>query len=188
MTNLLRAISLAVRDQLRPSMVWLAIWPYLISAFVWGLTGWLFRHRAIGWLQDVFAAEGWFLHATDVLGRYGIADVLGLLAPFIYVVCVIALCAVTALLLLGRVAMPTIVRHVATRHHPSLLANGRGTTPRLLLREAGTLVVCVVGWVVTLPLWLLPPMALLLSLFWWGWLAARILSDEALARHASAAE
>jgi hypothetical protein len=40
----------------------------------------------------------------------------------------------------------------------------------------------------TLPLWLLPPVALVLPALIWGWLTAKVMSFDALAEHASAQE
>jgi hypothetical protein len=48
--------------------------------------------------------------------------------------------------------------------------------------------VAVFALVATLPLWLVPPLALLLPPLIWGWLAARVFSFDTLAAHATVGE
>src|SRR5690606_12505560 len=45
-----------------------------------------------------------------------------------------------------------------------------------------------VAIVVTMPLWLIPPLVLLLPPLIWGWLAYRVMTFDALAEHATADE
>ena len=44
------------------------------------------------------------------------------------------------------------------------------------------------GYLVTLPLWLIPFAGFLVPWFWWSWLTARILRTDSLAEHATPAE
>jgi hypothetical protein len=44
------------------------------------------------------------------------------------------------------------------------------------------------GWIVTMPLWLIPPMPLVLPVFWWTFAFTRMLRVDAIVEHASAKE
>ena len=44
------------------------------------------------------------------------------------------------------------------------------------------------GWLLTLPLWLVPPMALILPVFWWAFAFSRMMRVDAIVEHASPAE
>ena len=46
----------------------------------------------------------------------------------------------------------------------------------------------VAGWVVTLPLWMIPGLGAILPLFWMGWLNRRTFAYDALSVHASQSE
>jgi hypothetical protein len=48
--------------------------------------------------------------------------------------------------------------------------------------------VALAAMVLSLPLWLIPPLALVIPPLIWGWLTQRVLSAEVLSRHASAQE
>ena len=44
------------------------------------------------------------------------------------------------------------------------------------------------GWLLTLPLWLIPPLGLLVSIFWWTFAFSRMMRLDAIVEHASARE
>jgi len=46
----------------------------------------------------------------------------------------------------------------------------------------------IAGWLVTMPLWLIPPMPVLLPLFWWAFAFSRMLRVDSVVEHASAKE
>jgi hypothetical protein len=48
--------------------------------------------------------------------------------------------------------------------------------------------VFAVGWLLTLPLWLVPPMAIILHVFWWAFAFSRMLRVDAIVDHASPQE
>src|SRR3546814_16101249 len=45
-----------------------------------------------------------------------------------------------------------------------------------------------VGWILTMPLWLIPPLAIILPLFWWAFAFTKMLRVDAIVEHASAKE
>src|SRR5690606_22187838 len=51
-----------------------------------------------------------------------------------------------------------------------------------------SLVVFVIGYLLTVPLWLIPPLALVVPWLWWGWLTARLMRFDSLVEHASSSE
>src|SRR5690606_40354934 len=44
------------------------------------------------------------------------------------------------------------------------------------------------GWLFTMPLWVVPPLALLLPVFWWAFALNRMLRVDAMIEHASPIE
>ena len=44
--------------------------------------------------------------------------------------------------------------------------------------------VFVVGYLLTMPLWLIPPLALIVPWLWWGWLTASLMRFDSLVEHA----
>ncbi len=188
MNDIARALGRAFVSQFHPRMLWLAVWPFLIALVAWGVLGFAFRHAAIAWLVQAIGASligGWIAAGFSWLGADdGLTFVVGL----VYFGLVFAAMALTALIIIATVAMPTVVAHVGDRDYPTLVRKRGGSTVGGLANAVWVAFVFVVGFVLTLPLWLIAPLALLVPLLWWGWATSRMFRYDALVAHASADE
>jgi hypothetical protein len=105
--------------------------------------------------------------------------VLALLAPVVIV---------TALLIATVFAMPVLVRHVAQSDYPNLDRRHGGTVIGSIWNALAAIFLFALLWIVTLPLWLLGPLAALLPLLLSAYLNQRLFRYDALSDHADAAE
>jgi hypothetical protein len=81
--------------------------------------------------------------------------------------------------------MPQLVDLVAGRRFPALeRRRGESLWSALLWSLCATLA-ALAALVVSIPLWLIPPLVLLLPPLIWGWLSYRVMSFDALAEHAT---
>jgi hypothetical protein len=183
-TALLRAIV----TQLHPRMLWLAVWPFLAALLIWGTVGFVFREPVLGSIHDLlFGLE--LTHWIEAVFRFfGVEGLVGLLVPLLYGLMLLALAVMTALFIIGTVVMPSVVDHIATRHYARLEHQGSRSFAGSWANAAASTLLCVLGWILTMPLWLLLPLAVLFPWFWWSWLTTRILRYDALAQHASQEE
>jgi hypothetical protein len=95
---------------------------------------------------------------------------------------------VVSLLLVAALMTPALVSLVARRRFPTL-ERRHGASPVLgVARSLALGLVALVLLAASLPLWFVPPLALLLPPLIWGWLAYRVLAFDVLAAHASADE
>jgi hypothetical protein len=101
---------------------------------------------------------------------------------------VFAAMVLTALIIIATVAMPTVVAHVGGRDYPTLALKRGGSYLGSLGNALWVGIVFTIGFIVTLPLWLIAPLAFLLPLLWWGWATSRMFRYDALVAHASAEE
>ncbi|MBN9425424.1 MAG: EI24 domain-containing protein [Burkholderiales bacterium] len=60
--------------------------------------------------------------------------------------------------------------------------------PASLWNALLAVVVFSIGYLLTIPLWLVPPLALVVPWLWWSWLTARAMRFDSLVEHASADE
>jgi hypothetical protein len=188
MNDLLRSFGRALTGVLHPRMLWLTVAPFLIAAFGWGAAFWF------GWDTLVAAASGWlsgasWISALDsmfaIVGFHSVHTVLG---PVIVVALAIPLIVVTVLVLIATFAMPAVIAHLTRRHFPGLEARRGGSFAGSLAHSLVTTLVCLFALLVTVPLWLVPPLFALIPPLLWGWLTYRVMTYDALALHASAAE
>ena len=85
-------------------------------------------------------------------------------------------------------AMPAMVNHVAQKNYPELARARGGSTAGSIGNATLAIGLYVAGWVVSLPLWLFSPLALLIPVILLAYLNQRLFRYDALAEHASREE
>lgn len=188
MRAVLRAYGRALLAQCHGRIILLSLLPFLLSVLLWGLLLWQGLQPMVDGLRTLFVEHDGFKLSGTVLGAVGLGMLHTVIVPLIAMFLLLPLMILTALLFIGVAALPAVGRHVGARHFP-LLAQKRGGS---LAGSAGTsAVACLVfalGWLLTLPLYAFPPLALLAQALLWGWLSSRVMAYDALAEHASADE
>lgn len=104
---------------------------------------------------------------------------IGVLLPFI---------AVIVFAVMAFATMPIVVGYLRQTRYPNLTRAGTHAGTYSVLNALKVVVVFCLGWLVTLPLWLIPPFALLLPIFWWGYAFKGFLAVDAIAAHANGLE
>ncbi|RZJ12392.1 MAG: hypothetical protein EOO54_20505 [Haliea sp.] len=164
-------LPLAIMLALSLGLGWL-YWDAAVAAVAAWLESSAFMGTIAGWLNAV----GWLAGAKP------------LLAPLIVVVAVTPLIVLGSLLVVALLMAPALVSLVAQRRFP-LLERKKGASFLLaVLWSLGSTLLALVALVVSLPLWLIPPLILVLPPLIWGWLTYRVMSFDALAEHASGEE
>lgn len=90
-----------------------------------------------------------------------------------------------AMVLTAVLVLPLLLKHLSAVDYPDLAQMGKDSFVGATWNSVWAAVLFVIGWVVTLPLWLIPGLGLLLPFFWMGWLNRRTFAYDALAAHAS---
>ena len=183
--NLAGALLYGFANLLHPRMLWLMVWPMLVSLAFWGAVAAAFWERLAAALAALFQrwldpAAG-FLHldlgGATVVAAYVVLVLL--LVPLIYL---------TALLILGAFGMQKMVDHVAQRSFPALERRRGGSLAGSVWNGVAALGGMAALFLISLPLWLLPPLWPLIPLAIFAWGNQRLLRYDALAEHADAAE
>ncbi|HEX7634468.1 MAG TPA: EI24 domain-containing protein [Noviherbaspirillum sp.] len=188
MRALLVSFGRALLSQLHLRMLLLTILPFVVSVVIWGVVLFFWLQPAIDWLQAYFTNNNGFSAAGQVLGWIGLGAFKTVLVPLIAMWVLLPLMIVTALLFVGILAMPIIVRHVAGSRYPELERRKGGSILVGLWVALSSFLMFAVLWLITLPLSLLPPLTFVVQPLLWGWLTYRVMAYDALAEHASAQE
>ncbi len=145
---------------------------------VQGMRSWLDASKLLasvwGWLQ------GW--------GLSDVTAVTAVMAPLMVVLAVAPVLVVVSLLVVAVLMTPTLVALVADRRFPSLERKKGGSFIASVVWSLGSTLLALVALVVPIPLWLVPPLVLILPPLIWGWLTYRVMTFDALADHASKEE
>ena len=111
-----------------------------------------------------------------------------LLAAFGGWLLILAASYVVAMLLAAIFVLPLLLNHVAAIDYPDLARLGEDSVVVSTVNSLAAALLFVFGWLLSLPLWLIPGAALLLPLLLMGWLNRRTFAYDALAVHATPAE
>ncbi|MGE5088865.1 MAG: EI24 domain-containing protein, partial [Candidatus Levyibacteriota bacterium] len=103
-------------------------------------------------------------------------------------VMIAVLAVATGLVAVAVLAMPVIVRTVASRHFPALAEHDGGTVAGSLANALVAVAIFLPLWLLTLPLLAFPPLYVVASLALNAWLTQRMFRYDALALHARAGE
>jgi hypothetical protein len=173
---------------LHPRVIALSLLPLvLIAGMALGL-GYFF------WESTVLAVRAWleswpiFGTAMTWLQGVGWGQVQAWIAPLLVVALVIPLIVVVSLLLVAALMTPSVVALVSDRRFPTLEKRHGGSFIGSLFGGLWATVLALLLLVLSVPLWLIPPLVLVLPPLIWGWLTYRVMTYDVLSDHASRAE
>jgi len=178
----------ALRAGFSPRMLLLSLAPLLLSLLVWGGLLWGFGPALFDWLHGLFVDYGWFQASGSLLASVGLGVLQVVVVPLVAVLLLLPLMIASSLLFMGVFAMPAIERHVGRRQFPGLERKEGGSFAGSVWMNLSSVVVFAFLWLCTVPLYAVPPLAVLVQAALWGWVSSRVMSYDALAAHASAAE
>jgi CysZ protein len=183
--TVLRALGYAVANLFHPRMLWLMVWPMLVSAAIWGIAAAFLWTRLAFLIADLIQRG---LESAVFFAHFDFGDAAFIAANVVLFLLFVPLVYLTALFILGIFGMQEMVDHVASRSFPDLERKHGGGT----VGSAWNGVVAFLGVLglalATLPLWFLPPLWPLIPLLVFGWLNQRLLRYDALAAHADREE
>ncbi|HTG98309.1 MAG TPA: EI24 domain-containing protein [Burkholderiales bacterium] len=180
--NVAGALFYGLANLFHPRMLWLMIWPMLVSLALWGSVALVMWTRLALWLAELL--NQWALGVVRLeLGQLALflanVALLLLFVPLVYL---------TALFIIGAFGMQKMVEHVATRSFPHLERRHGGTTAGSVWNALVTFFGMLLLFAISLPLWLIPVLWPVITLAILTWVNQRLLRYDALAEHADAAE
>lgn len=162
--------------------------PLLLAVALAGGLGWLYWEPALDAVRagiDSFEASQQVLRWFDDMGGRHLRT---LVAPIVVVALAMPMVLLTTLLLVALIAAPALARQVGGSRCTGMQALHGASRMRVWLWTLLCAAVALVALALSVPLWLVPPLVLVLPPLIWGWLVSRVLSYTALAQHASTAE
>jgi hypothetical protein len=173
---------------LRPRVIALSLLPLVLMAALSLTVAWFFWEPAMEAVQ-VWLGE-WALLESLLrwLDSVNLGHLRMVIAPLLVLMLALPIMVVLILLAVAWFMTPAIVRLVAERRFPALTRQRGGSFWRSVLLGAGAALLAALALILSLPLWLIPPLAMVLPPLIWGWLTFRVMVFDVLAEHASAEE
>ncbi len=183
MTAILDATARALRDLFSLRVLWVVIWPMLVSMLLWLALGITFWSTFSGWIEQGLDRIGilvWLAEIEPVWIANGIQALLHLML-------FVPLVMLTALVLTALFGMPALIRVVAERSYPQLKRDNGGSLIGSVWNAVIAVVLFIALWVVTLPLWLIG-IGVIMPFIAAAYLNQRLFRYDAIAEHATADE
>ena len=182
MSEIAKALIRAFASLLHPRMLLLMLWPLAIALALWLGLAYAFWSQAAAWLQLQFEQSAVIAWAVTVWPLTMIATHL---AWILLVLLFIPVVLITAVLIIGIFSMPAMVSHVAQRDYPRLELRRGGTFAGSVWNSAAALAWLIFLALLSLPLWVFPPLWPVLPIVLFAYLNQRVFSYDALAEHAA---
>jgi hypothetical protein len=178
----------AVAYCLHPRVIALSLLPLLIMVALSLGLGYFYWEAAVDWVFVRLEAWDTLKSVWSWLQGLGAGDLKTVVAPLVVIFAVTPVVVLLSLLVVAVLMAPALVSMVASRRFPSLERKRGGSMLVSVLWSLGSTLLAVVALVVSMPLWLVPPLVLILPPLIWGWLTYRVMTFDALADHASRQE
>jgi CysZ protein len=183
--SIARSLLYGFANLLHPRMLWLMVWPMLVSLALWGTVAIALWVRIAVWLGGMLRQ---WLEAAPFVARLDIGDATLIAAHVALFLLFVPLVYLTALFILGVFGMQAMVEHVASRAYPGLERRRGGGVAGSLWNGCVALAGMLLLGLVSLPLWLAPPLWPVIAVAIFGWVNQRLLRYDALADHADRGE
>jgi hypothetical protein len=188
MNKLLDSFWRALAYCVHPRVIALSILPLVImTALSLGL-GYFFWEDALSAVRSNLDSYS-LVNAMGLwLQGIGLGSLRSVLAPALLLMLAIPAIVIVSLLFVATFMTPAMVVLVADRRFPALERKRGGSFLASLFWSLGSSLLAVVVLLISVPLWLIPPLILVLPPLIWGWLTYRVMTYDALAEHASGDE
>lgn len=178
----------AAADCLRPRVIVLSILPLVMMVALSLTLGYFYWDAALDGVRGLLEGSSIMATLFEWLQGIGAEGFKTVLAPLIVVFAITPLIVLLSLLVVAISMTPALVSMVAERRFVLLERKHGGSFLASLLWSLGSTLLAIVALLVSVPLWLIPPLILVLPPLIWGWLTYRVMAFDALAEHASKAE
>ena len=178
----------AVGYCLMPRVIALSLLPLVLITVVALGGGYLFWTTAVAWTQTALESSTWLGLLWGWLHNFGVDNLPVALAPLLVLMGATPLIVIVCVLAVAVLMAPAIVTLVAQRRFSQLQRKRGGSFLASVLWSLGATIAALIALVLSMPLWLVPPLVLILPPLIWGWLTYRVMAFDALAEHASEPE
>jgi Etoposide-induced protein 2.4 (EI24) len=173
---------------LHPRVILYSLLPLAVAGGAIFLLGNLYWTPAVASVRATLESWSMVTTALEWLDAIGLKQMRALLAPMIIVALALPVLVVATLLLVTAFVTPAVVRLVASRRFQKLEKREGGGWFQSFAWSAVCTLVAVLAMMLSIPLWLIPPLILVLPPLIWGWLTYRVMSFDVLGLHATTAE
>ena len=173
---------------LLPRVIFLSFLPLGLLVVASLVLGYFYWTPAVEWVDAQLQAFAVTQSILNWLEDLGWSSLRSMFAPLVVLFVATPVMVVSSLLLVSVFMTPVMVDAVVARRFKHMEAFKGGSFWGSVFWSIGSTALAIIALLVSMPLWLVPPMVLVLPPLIWGWLTYRVFTYEALAEVATKAE
>jgi Sulfate transporter CysZ/Etoposide-induced protein 2.4 len=178
----------AVAYCLHPRVIALSFLPLAVMVALSLGLGYFYWDATLEWVRGVLESSDLLKSVWAWLQGVGAGNLKTVVAPLIVIFALTPLIVLLSLLLVAMFMGPALAALVAERRFAHLERKRGGSLATSIAWSLGSTVLALLALVISVPLWLVPPLILILPPLIWGWLTYRVMAFDALSEHASKEE
>jgi len=178
----------ALKSQCHPRMIFALFLPVMVTLLIGFVLLWLGWTPLTDWLSRQLIESAVPGAIEPLISVTGFMALKAWLIPIAAFIILMPMVGIVGLAVAAIWVMPLVLAHVGRRDYPDVTPKGRHAVVLSVWNAIWVSVIFLFGWLITLPLWLIPPLGLVLSLFWWSFAFSRMMRVDALVDHASPVE
>lgn len=171
-----------------PRVILLSLLPLLLCTLLAGLLAYFYWDDSMLWLDEQLRQSIWLEPIWRWLESMGLSQIKATLVPLLLVMLSMPLLLLLSLFAISLMIGGLLSQWVVTRRFPDLVKKGKWVWWKSFAWTAASCLTALCLWLLSLPLWLVPPLALIVTPLIWAWLAYRVMAFDALVSYADAAE
>lgn len=188
MNKLLDSFWRALVYCLHPRVIALSFLPLIIMAVLSLGLAYFYWEDALVFTRAALENYAMLETMANWLEGLGLGDLRIVLAPTLLLFLSIPVIVIAALLFVALLMTPAMVALVAERRFPLLERKKGGSLLASLFWSFGSTLLAAIALILSIPLWLIPPLIVIVPPLIWGWLTYRVMAYDAMVEHASAEE
>jgi hypothetical protein len=188
MNAVAEAMKRAFVSQLHPKMLLALLLPFFIALLGAIVLIWAFWAPLTEWLNNEMAQWAVVNTVDQWMLAIGLFSIKLYMVPLLAVLILLPLSGILGLLIAAIFVMPIVLRHLEQRQYRGIRRQGSLIAVQGVWNAIWVSGLFVIGWLFTMPLWLIPPFPVLLPIFWWAFAFTRILRVDSVIEHASPQE
>lgn len=161
------------------------IWGYVLAPAIFSL---LLSIGLAVWVLGALVDQMLAYPPMTFLVAWGLVWLAHLLAYVGGWMAIFAAAYLSASLLAALFVMPLLLKHLANGEYRDVAAMGQDSFANAAVNSVVASILFIAGWLLTLPLWLIPGLSLILPMLLMAWLNRRTFAYDALSMHATEEE
>jgi Etoposide-induced protein 2.4 (EI24) len=173
---------------LMPRVMLLSLLPLVMLLAVTMSLGYFYWQPTQDWVRDMLASWQMLQSMMDWLQARGAGGLQSVMVQLVIIFAITPILVIISLLAVSLMMTPALLNLVVDRRFQHLSRKQGGTMVSSLMWTLGSTLAAVLAMLISLPLWVVPPLMFVVPPLIWGWLSYRVMVYDALLAHASREE